>query len=126
MGIIYFIFSFILFIILFGIVMTPIIIFIIILATPRNNGKQSKTDNSLSNYTTKGYVMTRTELIFYRKLKEITDELNLSIACAFSLSVELSLMKIAVRFVVNPVNELEPYFRSSLSTSDFIEFSNVF
>ena len=79
MGIIYFIFSFILFIILFGIVMTPIIIFIIILATPRNNGKQSKTDNSLSNYTTKGYVMTRTELIFYRKLKEITDELNLSI-----------------------------------------------
>lgn len=79
MGIIYFIFSFILFIILFGIVMTPIIIFIIILATPRNNGEQSKTDNSLSNYTTKGYVMTRTELIFYRKLKEITDELNLSI-----------------------------------------------
>ena len=56
----------------------------------------------------------------------LDDELNLSIACAFSLSVELSLMKIAVRFVVNPVNELEPYFCYNLSTSDFIEFSNVF
>ena len=35
--------------------------------------------DDLSNYTTKKYVMTYTELKFYRELKKITDELNLEI-----------------------------------------------
>lgn len=35
--------------------------------------------DDLSKYTTKKYVMTYTELKFYRELKKITDELNLEI-----------------------------------------------
>lgn len=36
-------------------------------------------NNDLSNYTTKKYVMTYTELKFYKELKKITEELNLEI-----------------------------------------------
>lgn len=33
----------------------------------------------LSKYTTKHYVMTQTELIFYRELKKVTDELEVTV-----------------------------------------------
>lgn len=35
--------------------------------------------NELSNFIKKDYVMTQTELIFYRELKKVTDKLELSI-----------------------------------------------
>lgn len=35
--------------------------------------------NNLSNYIKKDYIMTQTELIFYRELKKVTDKLELSI-----------------------------------------------
>ncbi len=34
---------------------------------------------NLSKYTTKHYIMTQTELIFYRELKKVTDKLQLTI-----------------------------------------------
>ncbi len=47
-----------------------------------NNMQSTPTANveyDLSKYESKQYVMTQTELIFYRELKKITDELELSI-----------------------------------------------
>lgn len=35
--------------------------------------------NKLDNYVTKKYIMTQTELQFYRELKKVTDKLNLTI-----------------------------------------------
>ncbi len=47
----------------------------------QNKEKQNTTTQelNLSKYTTKKYVMTQTELAFYRELKKITDELELTI-----------------------------------------------
>ena len=36
-------------------------------------------ETNLLKYTTKRYIMTQTELIFYRELKKVTDELQLTI-----------------------------------------------
>lgn len=42
-----------------------------------NNKENDNID--ISKYTTNNYIMTQTELIFYRQLKQITDKLELSI-----------------------------------------------
>ena len=61
-----------------------IIILLVIIAVILNNPKiYNKEENNkkinFSNYVTKNYVMTPTELKFYRELKKITDELDLEI-----------------------------------------------
>lgn len=43
------------------------------------NPPPTTTEYDLSKYESKQYVMTQTELIFYRELKKITDKLELSI-----------------------------------------------
>lgn len=55
------------------------IIVLIILAIVFNKPIYKNNDYNLNNYTTKKYIMTQTELIFFRNLKVITDELNLLI-----------------------------------------------
>lgn len=47
----------------------------------QNNLEETKEQSSynLQNYNKKDYVMTQTELIFYRNLKSITDKLDLAI-----------------------------------------------
>lgn len=42
-------------------------------------GQPDANVENLSNYQTNKYVMTQTELIFYRKLKEVTDRLEMNI-----------------------------------------------
>lgn len=45
-----------------------------------NNIENNITNNmDLSKYVANGYIMTQTELIFYRELKKVTDKLELSI-----------------------------------------------
>ncbi len=61
-----------------------VIILVILLAIlnkvpPINNEEVVETKYDLSKYQTKHYIMTSTELTFYRILKEITDELDLTI-----------------------------------------------
>lgn len=57
------------------------VILAIIVIFPKKNTEGIKiTDNVvLSNFTTNKYVMTQTELIFYRKLKEMTDKMEMNI-----------------------------------------------
>ena len=51
-----------------------------ILAPASEQEKTEKnTDLDLSKYQANGYIMTQTELIFYRELKKVTDKLELSI-----------------------------------------------
>lgn len=45
----------------------------------KNSPVPTTTEYDLSKYESKQYVMTQTELIFYRELKKITDELELTI-----------------------------------------------
>lgn len=45
----------------------------------KENQNTTTQELNLSKYTTKKYVMTQTELVFYRELKKITDELELTI-----------------------------------------------
>lgn len=47
--------------------------------TNKKTGEVKENNTNLSNYMKKDYVMTQTELIFYRELKKITDKLELSI-----------------------------------------------
>lgn len=61
-----------------------VIILLILLAIlnkvpPVNNEEVTETRYDLSKYQTKHYIMTSTELTFYRILKDITDELELTI-----------------------------------------------
>ena len=62
-----------------------IILILVILAIVLNNPKIYNKNNiineqyNLTNYTTKRYIMTSTELNFYRNLKQVTNELNLEI-----------------------------------------------
>ena len=62
-----------------------IIVLLIIIAIKLNNPqnliyKNNKIDkNDITNYTSKKYVMTKTELQFFRELKKITDEIDLLI-----------------------------------------------
>ena len=66
-------------------IITIIIIIIIsiidkkFLVQNKENKNTTIQELNLSKYTTKKYVMTQTELIFYRELKKITDELELTI-----------------------------------------------
>lgn len=63
-------------------IMLIFIIIVLILEKIVNNNSDSKAKEnktSLSNYVKKDYVMTQTELIFYRELKKVTDKLELSI-----------------------------------------------
>lgn len=43
------------------------------------NSLEENNSNDLSKYNTNGYLMTQTELQFYRELKKVTDKLELSI-----------------------------------------------
>ena len=45
----------------------------------KNNKKTTQKNINYSEYYKKDYVMTQTELTFYRKLKEVTDKLELTI-----------------------------------------------
>ena len=67
-----------LYIIVFGIL---IFIWMILQATTTDNKKTEIQNNEedYSLYTTKNYVMTPTELTFFRELKKVTDELELLI-----------------------------------------------
>lgn len=62
-----------------------ILIFVIIvlilekIVNSNTNNEIKENTTNLSNYIKKDYVMTQTELIFYRELKKITDKLELSI-----------------------------------------------
>jgi len=62
-----------------------ILIFVIIvlilekIVNNKTNNKTKENTANLSNYIKKNYVMTQTELIFYRELKKVTDKLELSI-----------------------------------------------
>lgn len=47
--------------------------------TRQNNINDNNNDIDLSKYISNGYIMTQTELIFYRELKKVTDKLQLSI-----------------------------------------------
>lgn len=49
------------------------------LLTNKKTEEIKEKNTNLSNYIKKDYVMTQTELIFYRELKKITDKLELSI-----------------------------------------------
>lgn len=57
------------------------IILVLILEKLLNQNTNENKENmtNLSNYVKKDYVMTQTELIFYRELKKVTDKLELSI-----------------------------------------------
>ncbi len=62
------------------IIVILLIIIAIILNNPKIYNKEEKNKKiNFSNYVTKNYVMTPTELKFYRELKKITDELDLEI-----------------------------------------------
>jgi len=60
-----------------------LLIFAIFIENITKTGTNENTTNNdnidLSNYITNGYIMTQTELIFYRELKKVTDKLDLSI-----------------------------------------------
>ncbi len=61
-----------------------ILIFIILIlilekVVNKNTNEDTKIKTNVSNYIKKDYVMTQTELIFYRELKKVTDKLELSI-----------------------------------------------
>lgn len=65
-------------------ILALMIIVLIILAIIFNNNtpievKNINSNNNLQKYTSKKYVMTQTELQFFRELKKITDELDLLI-----------------------------------------------
>lgn len=66
-------------------IMLIFVIVVLILEKLFTNKKTTETEEikenntNLSNYMKKDYVMTQTELIFYRELKKITDKLELSI-----------------------------------------------
>ncbi len=45
----------------------------------RENEEKIVTTTNLSNYKSNGYIMTQTELKFYRELKKVTDKLELTI-----------------------------------------------
>lgn len=55
------------------------IILILILEKVVNKIPNENIETNVSNYIKKEYVMTQTELIFYRELKKVTDKLELSI-----------------------------------------------
>lgn len=71
------------------VIVVIVVIFIILLGlismfNPQNQQQQqerldNKNEIDFSKYTTKNYIMTQTELVFYRELKKITDELDISI-----------------------------------------------
>lgn len=67
-----------------GLIILIIIVFLLLITLMGNkknnsNNMEEKNNIDISKYYTKGYVMTQTELIFYRQLKQITDKLNLTI-----------------------------------------------
>lgn len=47
--------------------------------TTKEENDINTNNEDLSKYQTNGYIMTQTELIFYRELKKVTDKLELSI-----------------------------------------------
>ena len=64
------------------IILFAIIILGLMIQEPKeenNNKKAIQKNISYSEYYKKDYVMTQTELTFYRKLKEVTDKLELTI-----------------------------------------------
>lgn len=69
--------------IIFIIVIVVLIILAILFNKPKGNNEFTNSDNEinydLSNFVSNQYVMTYTELTFYRGLKLITDELDLTI-----------------------------------------------
>lgn len=69
--------------IIIAIVLFILAIFIKEILIPNNVTEEKiETDNNnidLSKYQTNGYIMTQTELIFYKELKKVTEKLELSI-----------------------------------------------
>lgn len=67
--------------IFFIVIIILIVIYFLLIGTGNNNNNDQCTENKivLSKYITNKYVMTQTELIFYRELKTITDKLGLII-----------------------------------------------
>ena len=62
------------------IIIIIIILLILILPKEENNNKKEKVESEdYTKFVTNNYVMTQTELKFYRKLKKITDELDMTI-----------------------------------------------
>jgi len=63
-----------------GIILLIFAIFIENFLNPNKTENANTNDNlDLSNYQSNGYIMTQTELVFYRELKKVTDKLELSI-----------------------------------------------
>ena len=50
-----------------------------------NKETEPETNKDLEKYVASGYIMTQTELKFYRELKKITDKLELTIFCQVGL-----------------------------------------
>ena len=65
--------------IIFMIVIIILTVLAIVLNNPKIYDNTTNENYNLTNYTTKKYVMTSTELNFYRSLKQITNELNVEI-----------------------------------------------
>ncbi len=69
-------------ILIISIFLIMIVFFIEQLLAPNINQKEKNNDSdnvNLSKYQTNKYIMTQTELIFYRELKKVTDKLELTI-----------------------------------------------
>ena len=74
-------------IIIIGVIFLIIILTVIAKINPNNKDENlkfqknsfQKDETDYTKFTTKSYVMTQTELIFYRELKKITEPLQLSI-----------------------------------------------
>lgn len=63
-----------------AIVLLILAVFIEQLLAPNTKEKSENNNNiDLSKYQTNGYIMTQTELIFYRELKKVTDKLEATI-----------------------------------------------
>lgn len=62
-------------------IMLIFVILIIILekVVNKNDNENTEIKTNVLNYTKKDFIMTQTELIFYRELKKVTDKLELSI-----------------------------------------------
>ena len=56
-----------------------ILIIILFIYNQYMNNINNNKENNYDNYRSNGYVMTQTELKFYRELKKVTEKLNMSI-----------------------------------------------
>lgn len=56
-----------------------ILIYFLIIEVSNKNKRTNPKELNLAKFTTNNYVMTQTELIFYRELKKVTDKMDLCI-----------------------------------------------